>query len=826
MVNISPFLMHCFHRNTQLTEGAVYHINPNEGLDEDELDNNGAFDENATLITPSRARKKFEDFLRNFRGHPNETSIDGQLIYRDVLSEGRVPGTIDVTLDDIIAHDAALAKALRDQPNVYFPILEDAVKKVAQSLRGGAGRGGGGGGDEEDEEDEEDREDDEDDDEDDVRSAIESIHVTISSHETPRSVRGLNSKDVSRLVCIPGIVIAASRAKAKASIVGIQCQSCKHVRYLQIPPGYASAQMPRTCEAGQMNNQQRGNENDDENNNNNNDNNNNNRRGCGLDPYQMLPDKCKFIDQQSLKLQENPEEVPAGEMPRTMMLCVDRKLVQKIAPGTRVSVVGVYTIGSGKTENKKRDAAGGGVQLPYIRVLGLIEVNEGARGNAKFTEAEHQEFKAFSQRPFKEVILDIRSRIAPAIFGSEDVKMAVACLMFSGSRKHLPDGARLRGDVNVLLLGDPSTAKSQFLKFVERTAPVCVYTSGKGSSAAGLTASVIRDSNGEFYLEGGAMVLADGGCVCIDEFDKMRDEDRVAIHEAMEQQTISIAKAGITTMLNSRSAVLAAANPPSGRYDDLKTAQENIDLQTTILSRFDLIFIVRDERLYERDMAIAGHVLKIHSNGANAMNRNGGNNRGGGNNDEPHSEGNKEDPAAERERKFMKRYIEYCRANCKPRINERSMKMLQDAYVKYREEMRERNKSGKGTPAVPITVRQLEAITRVSEALAKMCLQKVVTEEHVAEALRLFEVSTIDAARSGVAGTVVLSPEQREELQLVETQIRQKLAIGATTSKRHLVEDLSRVGVNEWAVMRALMVMTQRGEIVERAEGRRVTRKH
>jgi len=279
-------------------------------------------------------------------------------------------------------------------------------------------------------------------------------------------------------------------------------------------------------------------------------------------------------------------------------------------------------------------------------------------------------------------------------------------------------------------------------------------------------------------------------------------------------------------MLNSRSAVLAAANPPSGRYDDLKTAQENIDLQTTILSRFDLIFIVRDERLYERDMAIAGHVLKIHSNGANAMNRNGGNNRGGGNNDEPHSEGNKEDPAAERERKFMKRYIEYCRANCKPRINERSMKMLQDAYVKYREEMRERNKSGKGTPAVPITVRQLEAITRVSEALAKMCLQTVVTEEHVAEALRLFEVSTIDAARSGVAGTVVLSPEQREELQLVETQIRQKLAIGATTSKRHLVEDLSRVGVNEWAVMRALMVMTQRGEIVERAEGRRVTRKH
>jgi DNA replication licensing factor MCM5 len=198
-------------------------------------------------------------------------------------------------------------------------------------------------------------------------------------------------------------------------------------------------------------------------------------------------------------------------------------------------------------------------------VVGLFEESEGARGDPHFSDAEHSEFKRFASRPFKEVIGDIRGRIAPAIFGADDIKAAVATLLFSGSRKTTPDGARLRGDVNVLLMGDPSTAKSQFLKFVEKTAPICVYTSGKGSSAAGLTASVIRGGDGEFYLEGGAMVLADGGCVCIDEFDKMRDEDRVAIHEAMEQQTISIAKAGITTVLNSRAAVLAAANPPSVR---------------------------------------------------------------------------------------------------------------------------------------------------------------------------------------------------------------------------------------------------------------------
>jgi len=207
----------------------------------------------------------------------------------------------------------------------------------------------------------------------------------------------------------------------------------------------------------------------------------------------------------------------------------------------------------------------------------------------------------------------ISNSIASAIFGHKDIKKAVACLLFGGSPKRLPDGMRLRGDINVLLLGDPSTAKSQFLKFVERVAPISVYTSGKGSSAAGLTASVIKDpSSGEFQLEGGAMVLADGGVVCIDEFDKMRPQDRVAIHEAMEQQTISIAKAGITTILNSRTSVLAAANPIFGRYDDLKHAAEQIDFQSTILSRFDCIFIVKDIREDSADKAIASHVVNLH----------------------------------------------------------------------------------------------------------------------------------------------------------------------------------------------------------------------
>ena len=175
------------------------------------------------------------------------------------------------------------------------------------------------------------------------------------------------------------------------------------------------------------------------------------------------------------------------------------------------------------------------------------------------------------------MITKIYRSIAPGIYGNEEIKKAIACMLFGGSRKYLPDNTLLRGDINVLLIGDPSTAKSQFLKFVEQTAAIAVYTSGKGSSAAGLTATISKDqATGEFQIEGGALVLADGGIVCIDEFDKMKPADRVAIHEAMEQQTISVAKAGITTRLNSRTSVLAAANPLFGKFDELKMIDEQI----------------------------------------------------------------------------------------------------------------------------------------------------------------------------------------------------------------------------------------------------------
>lgn len=419
-------------------------------------------------------------------------------------------------------------------------------------------------------------------------------------------------------------------------------------------------------------------------------------------------------------------------MPRSLQLTVDRELTDKVTPGNRVRVVGILSILDpvGKSDMNSSKQIGQTVRMSYIRVLGLQSMtNENGSGTVGFamptiTGEDEEKITTLGRDP--EVYEKISKSIASAIYGHADIKKAVACLLFGGSPKRLPDGMRLRGDINVLLLGDPSVAKSQFLKFTERVAPIAVYTSGKGASAAGLTAAVIKDPvTREFQLEGGAMVLADGGVVCIDEFDKMKPGDRVAIHEAMEQQTISIAKAGITTILNSRTSVLAAANPLFGRYDDLKHAAEQIDFQSSILSRFDAIFIVRDHRKEELDKQIASHVVNLHMR--------------------------RLDEAGEAEIGIedLKKYLTYAKMKIFPRLGEEAGAMLQDMYVTDRQNSKDQKKDRK-TNGIPITVRQLEAIIRLSEAIARMHLQTMVKPQHIEEAHRLFKVSTLNAAASGM----------------------------------------------------------------------------
>lgn len=663
------------------------------------------------------------------------------------------------------------------------------------------------------------------------------VQVMLRSNESSREVRVLGSSDVSKLVAVSGIVIASSKVRCKGTAVVLKCRNCNDKITVGVNPGLGGFAVPRTCRRVLAENEV----------------------DCPLDPYVVLPDESKFMDNQTLKLQELPECVPTGEMPRSISLSCDRYLTDLVSPGVRVDVIGIYSVSGaaapGVGRGSRRMSSGSSLSIsaraPYLRVLGL-KVQEGAgysgsRTAASFGFEEEEAMLRISRTP--ELCEIISRSIAPEIFGHEDIKKAIAAQLFAGALdKTLPDGMRLRGDINVLLLGDPSTAKSQMLKYAERVAPISVYTSGKGSSAAGLTASVIKDkAHGEFHLEGGAMVLADGGLVCIDEFDKMRVQDRVAIHEAMEQQTISIAKAGITAVLNARSAVLAAANPAFGRYDDTRSSAENIEFQSTILSRFDLIFIVRDIRDDKRDKIIAEHVLSLHQRGSerNTGNRSGMFGSGSAGNKASAMESDRDiadvdgnegtaygvtgtGEAARLDINSLKRYIAYARSRASPRLSAEGAELLRTNYVSIREQMRAKQlgDDDESNQTVPITVRQLEAIVRISEALSKMTLDSVVTERHVTEAIRLFKVATLDSANAGAIQSPegALRPDVRLEVQRVEAALKRRLAVGSMASERRLIDHFLDERYSEFAIRNAIMIMVRRGDLEYRRQRKYVYR--
>lgn len=608
---------------------------------------------------------------------------------------------------------------------------------------------------------------------------LPSHQLLLHSSATHISIRDLNATNISHLVRIPGIVIGASTVSSKATTVHIRCKSCDHADNIRVDGGFSGLTLPRRCgrkrdpgdhEPGDQ---------------------------CPLDPYVVAHEKSQFVDQQVLKLQEAPDQVPVGELPRHVSISADRYLANRVVPGSRCSVMGIFSI---YQKGGKKDGGAVAIRTPYLRAVGIsTDLDHTAKGSYLFTEEEEQEFLQLSRRPD---LYDALARsIAPSIYGNLDIKKSIVCLLMGGSKKILPDGMKLRGDINVLLLGDPGTAKSQLLKFTEKVSPIAIYTSGKGSSAAGLTASVQRDpATREFYLEGGAMVLADGGVVCIDEFDKMRDEDRVAIHEAMEQQTISIAKAGITTILNSRTSVLAAANPIFGRYDDLKTPGENIDFQTTILSRFDMIFVVRDDHDRNRDENIARHVMGVHMGGR----------------------GVEEQVEAEIPLEKMKRYINYCRSRCAPRLSPEAAEKLSSHFVSIRKQVHRAELDANARSSIPITVRQLEAIVRITESLAKLALQPIATEAHVDEAIRIFLASTMDAITQGEGQG---SKEMMEEVSKIEDELKRRLPIGWSTSLATLRREfVDGRGYTEQALNRAIIVLQRRSTLQVRSGGSQVYR--
>ena len=321
---------------------------------------------------------------------------------------------------------------------------------------------------------------------------------------------------------------------------------------------------------------------------------------CGGRSFRLLQEDSKYIDTQSARMQEPLENLSGGTEPKQMLMVLEDDLVDELNPGDKVRITGTL-----KTFREERS----GKFKNYIYV-NHIEPLEQEFEELELSEEDEQKILELSRDPH--IHDKIINSTAPSIRGYREVKEAIALQLFGGTVTQLDDGTRLRGDIHLLLVGDPGMGKSQILKYVSKLAPRSVYTSGKGTSGAGLTAAAVRDELGGWSLEAGALVLGDQGNVCVDELDKMRSEDRSALHEALEQQTVSIAKAGIMATLNTRCSVLAAANPKFGRFDQYKGVAEQIDLPSPILSRFDLYFALEDRPNVENDRKIARHILEIH----------------------------------------------------------------------------------------------------------------------------------------------------------------------------------------------------------------------
>ncbi|KAI8390170.1 MCM2/3/5 family-domain-containing protein [Blakeslea trispora] len=458
-----------------------------------------------------------------------------------------------------------------------------------------------------------------------------------------------------------------------------------------------------------------------------------------------------YRDHQSISIQEMPERAPAGQLPRSVDIILDDDLVDRAKPGDRVSIVGIYRSLGNRNANQTSSTfktvilcneisllstkAGGGIAAPVITDRDIVQITELAR--------KKHSFKTLAES------------LAPSIWGHEYIKRAVLMMLLGGVEKNLENGTHIRGDINMLMVGDPSTAKSQILRYVLNIAPLAIATTGRGSSGVGLTAAVTTDKEtGERRLEAGAMVLADRGVVCIDEFDKMSDVDRVAIHEVMEQQTVTIAKAGIHTSLNARCSVVAAANPIYGMYDLTKDPAKNIALPDSLLSRFDLLFIVTDSLEETRDRQISEHVLKMHRYVQPGAEEGAPMTEAVDHiiQDDPEEENAEDEDIYEKynafvhagvtkrqkilKTSFLKKYIYYVKNIVKPSLTKKATDRIINEYTSLRNQ-REDDPSRKKT--APITARTLETLIRLSTAHAKARLSTTIEDKDAkaaAEVLR------------------------------------------------------------------------------------------
>ena len=650
--------------------------------------------------------------------------------YRQRLIQMAIEGKTSIIIDfeDLMAADSELAENLRKKPDEYLQYASRAAYNQLQI---------------------EDPE---------YAEQIEKVEVRIRELPEATSLRALGSEHIGKLVMVEGIVVRATPVRPMVMRAAFKCKRCETIQFIDQTGSFLRA--PVRCSDPT----------------------------CGrTGPFEFIQEQSTFIDSQDIRIQERPEDLPPGQLPRALTVkLVGKDLVDVARPGDHVSIVGIARASAPRIPKAGR-----------LRVFRLhldaifIDVKSKEPELSRITPEEEQKILELAKDPW--IHRKVIKSIAPSIYGYDHIKEAIMYLLFGGVPKHLPD-VNVRGELNLLLIGDPGTAKSQLLQYVARIAPRGLYTSGRGTTAAGLTAAVLREKGGGMTLEAGALVLADKGVACIDEIDKMRPEDRVAIHEAMEQHTVSVAKGGIVATLNARTAILAAANPALGRYDPYRTVTENINLPVTILSRFDLIFVLRDVPDEETDAKMSRHILELHRHGMAPL----------------------EPPIPP---DFLRKYISYAR-NIKPVLTKEAIERLKDFYLS----MRAASKT-EGSP-VAITARQLESLVRLAEARARVALRKEVLAEDAEAAIAIMNRSLrevgIDVATKKIDIDTIMTGKPkslRDKLQIVLSTLVEMERETGMVERDVLLEELKKHGIEQREAERLIGQLIRDGTIYEPREG-------
>jgi len=525
------------------------------------------------------------------------------------------------------------------------------------------------------------------------------LRVAVHSFPLGEPIRELNTKHLNKLVNVNGVITKRSVVSNQVKRLYLRCAKCN------FPSGPFDVVEEKDLKPGScIECQSKG-------------------------PWRVDRQKTLYRNHQKVTLQESPSSVEPGKMPRSKEVILTGDMVDCVRPGDKMDLTGIYRCVYDAGTNAR-------TCFPVYRTE-LLAVHIKVKGDVKevsITDDMQARIRELAASP------NIRERfiasMAPSIYGMQHVKTAIALSLMSGQPKIAAGKHRIRGDINTLVVGDPGLAKSQFLKYVEQTFPRAVYTTGKGASGVGLTASVSRNEHGEFQLQGGAMVLADDGICLIDEFDKMNDQDRTSIHEAMEQQTISISKAGIVASLQARCAVVAVGNPLDGRYDPQRTFAQNVNLSDPILSRFDVLCVLRDEGDPVQDERLADHVICSHIRS--------------------HPDSNSDDKQVQPkiqlkqshiepiDQELLKNYIVYARQRVHPKVTNIDKEKLATFYKLIRAEA---FKSG----GAPMTARHIESIVRMAEAFARIELREHVLPKDLDNAIAMMFESFAQSQKHQVA---------------------------------------------------------------------------